>query len=56
MRYAIDEERAAIRKYRQQALWIKDKNVVENLNRIVEDEEVHAEILICLLKSYCTGL
>ena len=56
LRYAIDEERAAIRKYRQQALWIKDKNVVENLNRIVEDEEVHAEILICLLQSYCTGL
>lgn len=53
LRYAIDEERAAIQKYRQQALWIRDENVVANLERIIEDEEIHVAILVCLLKSYC---
>lgn len=55
LRYAIDEEKTTIQKYRQQTLWIKDENVVANLFRIIEDEEVHVEILTCLLKSYCAG-
>lgn len=55
LRYAIDEENTTIRKYRQQILWIKDENVTENLRRIIEDEQVHVEILTCLLKTYCAG-
>jgi len=53
LRYAIDEERSAIRKYSQQLLWIRDANVMANLRRIIADEEVHVEALTCLLKSYC---
>lgn len=53
LRYSIDEERSAIQKYRQQTLWIKDANVAANLRRIIEDEEVHIEVLTDLLKSYC---
>lgn len=55
LRGAVDEERTAIQKYRQQLLWIKDKNVTANLRRILEDEELHVEILTGLLKSYCTA-
>lgn len=55
LRYAIEEERSAIRKYTQQALWIKDENVVANLRRIIADEEVHVQILTGLLESYCGG-
>lgn len=54
LRYSIDEERAAIQKYRQQAMWIKDGSVVANLRRIIEDEEVHIEVLTGLLKGYCS--
>lgn len=54
LRYAVEEERSTIQKYRQQALWIKDENVVENLRRVIADEEVHVEILTCLLESYCS--
>ena len=54
LRYSIEEEQGAIQKYRQQALWIKDANVAANLLRIVEDEQVHVDILVCLLKSYCS--
>ena len=53
LRYSIEEERTAIQKYRQQALWIKDANVAANLLRIIEDEELHVQILSCLLESYC---
>ncbi len=53
LRYAIEEERGAIRKYTQQAQWIRDRNVVANLKRIIEDEEVHIQVLSCLLESYC---
>lgn len=50
LRYSIDEERGAIQKYRQQALWIRDGGVTANLLRIIADEEVHIEVLTDLLK------
>lgn len=53
LRYGIEEERTAIRKYTQQTLWIKDENVLANLQRIIEDEKVHIEVLTSLLESYC---
>lgn len=53
LRRALDAERETIQKYSQQALWIKDENVTENLRRIIADEQVHVEILSGLLKSYC---
>lgn len=43
--YAIRGENEAIAKYRQQAAWIKDPNVVDVINRIVLDEEHHLRIL-----------
>ena len=52
---ALEEERAAIQKYRQQVGWIQDENIVDNLLRIIEDEEVHIQVLTCLLESYCGG-
>ena len=45
IRIAVREEKAAIRKYRAQARWIGDQNIVENLRRVVEDEELHLQIL-----------
>ena len=52
LRYLLEEEENAIRKYTQQALWIKDENVVENLRRIIADEEVHVQILKGLMEAY----
>ncbi len=52
LRYAIEEERNTVQKYRQQLLWIKDENVAANLRRIIADEEVHIEVLTCLLADY----
>ena len=54
LRYAVEEEQNAIQKYHRQLLWIRDENVGANLRRIIADEEVHVEILTCLLKSYCS--
>lgn len=53
LRSGIEDERTAIRKYNQQILWIKDENVLANLRRIVEDEQVHIQVLTSLLESYC---
>ena len=52
LRCALEDERSAIRKYTQQAGWIKDENIVANLRRIIEDEEVHVQVLSCFLESY----
>ena len=52
---ALEEERITIVKYRQQVSWIKDENIVANLLRVIEDEEVHIQVLTCLLESYCGG-
>ena len=54
LRYAVEEERGAVRKYRQQAGWIRDENVAANLRRIAADEEVHVQILSRLMESYCS--
>lgn len=45
LRIAVREEKAAIRKYRAQCRWIGDRNVVENLKRIIQDEEQHIAVL-----------
>lgn len=55
LRNALEEERLTIRKYTQQAGWIKDENVVANLHRVIEDEEVHVHLLTCILESYFGG-
>lgn len=55
LQYAIEEERASIRKYEQQARWISDGNVAANLLRIAEDERVHLQLLTSLYESYCGG-
>ena len=52
---AIQAEQATIRKYRNQIRWIRDGNVVENLRRIVLDEERHIEILTCMCDKYASS-
>lgn len=52
LRAAIREEKGAIRKYRAQARWAPDRNVGENLRRIVEDEEQHLLVLELLYQTY----
>ena len=52
LRYALEEEKGTIQKYRQQMLWIRDNNVQANLQRIIEDEEVHVKLLTDLLAAY----
>lgn len=52
LQIAIREEEEAIRKYQEQCRWIGDRNVVENLQRIILDERVHLEIFHCLLDGY----
>lgn len=42
---AVDHERKAIAKYEGQACRIKDPNVVENLRRVIADEEEHLRVL-----------
>lgn len=44
LRNAAEGEHAAIKKYREQAEWIKDPHITESLNRIIADEEHHLEI------------
>ena len=52
LRCALEDERTAIRKYTQQAGWIQDENIVAILRRIIEDEEVHVQVLSGFLESY----
>ena len=47
---SLDSELAAIAKYESQTKKIKDQNIVENLQRIILDEKIHAEIFRSLLK------
>lgn len=54
LRYAVEEEHSSIQKYSQQLLWIRDGNVMENLRRVIADEQVHIQILTGLLESYCS--
>lgn len=50
---AISGEKAAIRKYEAQAKFIRDDNVVENLNRIIADERLHVTMLTQLYRKHC---
>lgn len=52
LQVAIRDEQATVRKYQEQCRWIGDQNVVENLQRIIQDERVHLEIFHCLMESY----
>lgn len=52
LQVALREEQATVRKYQEQAKWIGDQNVVQNLQRIIQDERLHVEILRGLLASY----
>ena len=54
IRIAVREEKASIRKYRAQARWIGDRNIVENLRRIIQDEEQHLVVLGQLYET-CVG-
>ena len=47
---AIMGEKAAIRKYERQCETIRDKNIVENLQRIILDERRHIEIFDSMLE------
>lgn len=52
LRIAAREEKAAIRKYRAQARWIGDRGIVENLRRVILDEEQHLVVLGILYDIY----
>lgn len=49
---AIRAEQLAIRKYEGQLRWIRDENVVDNLNRVLLDGRVHVELLTQLARDY----
>lgn len=53
---AIRGENQAIEKYRQQASWIKDPNIVDLLNRIILDEEQHVRIFHQLYQNLEEGV
>lgn len=52
LQIAYRAERETVRKYEEQCRWIGDRNVVENLRRIIMDEEVHLEIFQSLIEGY----
>lgn len=52
LQIAYRDEEATIRKYQEQCRWIGDQNVVENLQRVIQDERVHLEIFRSLMESY----
>lgn len=47
---SLEAEKAAIRKYTRQIECIKDANIVENLRRIILDEQLHIEIFEEMLR------
>ena len=47
---SIRDEENAIRKYTRQSQTIRDVNIVENLNRIILDEQLHIETLQSMLE------
>ena len=49
---AINGEKAAIKKYESQSEKIDDDNIVENLKRIIMDEQLHVKILGGLYQKY----
>ena len=50
---ALMGEKKAIQKYEEQCQIIQDENIVKCLKRIIEDEEVHIDILKMLYQEYC---
>lgn len=52
LRYDIRSEKEAINQYSKQARVILDRNVVNILQRIILDEELHVEILTDLYNKY----
>ena len=54
LRNAILAEKSAIQKYQRQATIIQDDNIVENLRRIILDEQLHIEILQALCQQLCS--
>lgn len=50
---SINSEKAAIQKYQSQLKQITDKAIVENLERIILDEQLHVEIFSGLYEKYC---
>lgn len=55
MHNAVMGERATIRKYENQLRWIRDGNIQANLKRILLDEYLHVELLLCLSDAYTEG-
>ena len=49
---ALEGELSAIAKYERQAKEIQDANVVENLKRIILDEQLHVEVYRSLLAEH----
>ncbi len=52
LRVALREERMAVRRYREQMESIHDENIVDNLERIIRDEEEHIKIFESLCETY----
>lgn len=50
---SIKGEKAAIDKYKRQSETIRDANIVENLDRIILDEQHHIEIFYATLDRLC---
>lgn len=48
--YAICGEYEAIESYRRQSAWVRDEYIVNNINRIILDEERHIEIFHSMLE------
>lgn len=55
LRIALREERYAIQKYTRQSEVIRDRYVVANLRRVIQDEEIHVCVLEQLWDSYIVG-
>lgn len=53
MENVLHNELAAIEKYERQTAAIQDENIIDNLKRIVEDEQIHVEIFREIIKEYC---
>jgi len=49
---ALNGEKQAVRKYREQCQQIQDEDIQKCLKRIILDEELHVEILESLCKKY----
>lgn len=49
---AIRAEQLTIRKYEGQLRWIRDENVAANLRRILQDEQIHVQLLTQLAQDY----